>query len=652
MTARLWLSLPLAAALLVASCVASPEPTATPSEAPSPAALAPAPGLAGRSAARALPDDMTAALLRNRLPVADLFDLTRRMRGRDGQPAREFEPVRTSPPDERVGSVREFWTYDFDAKKNVRVSATLRVVTDHAKWWVANDVTADDAALRSSADGFEKVYPVDRRLYGEEWSPGIDGDPRIAIILARIPGRAAGYFSSSDELPLWVNQFSAEKEIIYVNALAARLGSANLSSVLAHEFCHMIQFNKRARSVVWFNEGQAQLCERANGFTGGFEQFFLRQPDTQLNEWPELDEQSVLHYGAAFLFLEFLRQHAGGEDLINAFMAKGIDTPADLDTVLHARGQPGLEELFGDFVASNALIGSSPDARYAYAGAVQPRTPAAPTSQDRVAEGGSFRGTVHEYAARYVELPRAAFHLSFDGARTTRVIPTDAHSGKSFWWSDRADGLDSALTRTVDLRSARAATLTFWTWYDLERDFDYGYVAASSDGGAHWTTLPAPATTTSDPNGNNLGSGFTATSGGSGPVWIEQKVDLGLFTGKEIKLRFEMVTDGALNQNGFAVDDIEIPEIGFKDDAETDGDWQADGFIRSTNVVRQRFAVQVLRFLDSGKPSVQRSVVEDGKLDLDVDASADRRPPILAVSGFAPRTTELAAFSFALSAKR
>ena len=649
--ARPRLSLALAAALLVASCVATPAPTEEPSAAPSSAAGS-APASAGPSVARPVPDDMTAALLRNRLPPADLFDLTRRLRGRDGLPAREFEPVRTSPPDELVGTVREFWTYDFDAKKNVRVNATLRVMTDHAKWWVANDVTADDAALRASADGFEKVYPVDRRLYGEEWSPGIDGDPRIAIILARIPGRAAGYFSSSDELPLWVNQFSAEKEIIYVNALAARLGSSNLSSVLAHEFCHMIQFGKRARSVVWFNEGQAQLCERANGFTAGFEQLFLRQPDTQLNDWPELDEQSAIHYGAAFLFLEFLRQHAGGEDLINAFMAKGIDTPADLDTVLRARGQPGLEELFGDFVAANALIGRSPDARYAYGGAVQPRTAAAPTSQDRVAEGGSFSGTVHQYAARYVELPRVAFHLSFDGARTTRVLPTDAHSGRWFWWSDRADGLDSALTRTVDLRSTRVATLTFWTWYDLERDFDYGYVAASSDGGAHWTTLAAPATTTSDPNGNNLGSGFTATSGGSGPIWIEQKVDLGPFAGKEIKLRFEMVTDGALNQNGFAIDDIAVPEIGFKDDAETDGDWQADGFIRSTNVVRQRFAVQLLRFPESGKPSVQRSLVEDGKLELDVDASGDRRPPILTVTGFAPRTTELAAFSFALSAKR
>ncbi|GAC1491917.1 MAG: hypothetical protein NVS1B1_09620 [Candidatus Limnocylindrales bacterium] len=54
--------------------------------------------------------DMTAALARKPLPVADLFDLTRRLRGRQGTPAAAFLPARTTPPDEAVGDVREYWT--------------------------------------------------------------------------------------------------------------------------------------------------------------------------------------------------------------------------------------------------------------------------------------------------------------------------------------------------------------------------------------------------------------------------------------------------------------------------------------------------------------------------------------------------------------
>jgi len=404
----------------------------------------------------------------------------------------------------------------------------------------------------------------------------------------------------------------------------------------------MQQFNKRVRSVVWFNEAQAQLCERLNNVGSGFEQSFLRQPDTQLNDWPDLDDTSILHYGGAFLFLEWLRQHAGGEALINAFMAKGIDTPDDLDTVLRSRGQAGVEEQFADFVAANALIGASPEDRYAYRNGVRPTIAATATAQDRLTAGSSFRGAVHQWAARYLELPKSPVHLRFSGARTARLIPTEPHSGRAFWWSDRADGLDASLTRSVDLGRATQATLSFWSWYDIESAFDYGYVAVSVDGGRTWTTLRTDRTTTADPNGNNLGNGLTGTSGGPNPVWVEQQADLSAFAGKQILLRFEYVTDGALNLNGWAIDDLAIPEIGWSDDAEMDRDWTASGFLRSTNLVRQRYVVQILRF--GATPTVERRIIEDGGLELDLDASADRRAPLLAVTGLAPRTTQTAPF--------
>src|SRR6266540_6431289 len=109
---------------------------------------------------------------------------------------------------------------------------------------------------------------------------------------------------------------------------------------------------KTAYEIVMRLEFRRVLFRSANGFPVQHAQTFLQLPDTQLNDWPEL-EQSQAHYGLSYLFLEFLRQQAGGDDLINAFMAHGIDTPADLDAVLRARGQRPLEELFGDFVAAN-----------------------------------------------------------------------------------------------------------------------------------------------------------------------------------------------------------------------------------------------------------------------------------------------------------
>jgi len=90
------------------------------------------------------------------------------------------------------------------------------------------------------------------------------------------------------------------------------------------------------------------------------------------------------------------------------------------------------------------------------------------------------------------------------------------------------------------------------------------------------------------------------------PVWIEQRIDLTRYAGKKVLLRFEYVTDGALNDHGFAIDDVEIPEVGYRDDAESETGWESNGFIRSTNTVQQRYVVQVVRFGE--RPTVDRHV--------------------------------------------
>lgn len=636
----------LAVALVVATACTPLDNTASPTPAAT-ASLAPGSPLPSGSAAAALPD-MSAALLNKALPLADVFNLTRTVRGRDGVPAKEHEPVRTTPPVEDVGTSKPFWTYDFAAKKNLRITATLKIVTDHAKWWVQDDITVDVTALRTNATFFEtNMYPTDRGAYGSEWSPGIDGDPRINVMIARIPGSAAGYFSSTDELPLWVNEFSAEREMIYLNSLSSR---STWNSIIAHEYCHMIQFGRDKRSSVWFNEGHAQLCEELNGFGLPHAPTFLLLPDTQLNDWPDID-QSQAYYGQAQLFLEFLRQQAGGDALINAFIDHGIDTPADMDAVLKARGQKPLDQYYADFVAANVFIGmTSADPATSYPkGLTGIRNPARPADADRVAAGSKISSTVHNYAARYIELPRGPLSVRFSAGVRTRLLPTDPHSGTALWWSDRADGLDSRLTRTVDLSKATKNTLSYWTWYDIEKDYDYGYVLVSADNGQHWTTLPASGTTKDDPNGANLGNGYTSTSGGAKATWVKQDVDLSAYAGKTVQIRFEYVTDGALSLHGFALDDIEIPGV-FTDDAEKDNGWQADGFVRSTNLVAQRYVVQLLRFTDAGA-TVDRKIVENGTLQLDVDTTNDRRAPILAVTGLAVRTTQPLPFEVAVDKK-
>ena len=56
-------------------------------------------------------------------------------------------------------------------------------------------------------------------------------------------------------------------------------------------------------------------------------------------------------------------------------------------------------------------------------------------------------------------------------------------------WSDRADEAYKRLTRTINV-PAGGGTLSFWTSYNLELEFDYLIVEAHTVGQEDWTTLP------------------------------------------------------------------------------------------------------------------------------------------------------------------
>lgn len=154
----------------------------------------------------------------------------------------------------------------------------------------------------------------------------------------------------------------------------------------------------------------------------------------------------------------------------------------------------------------------------------------------------------------------------------------EPHSGSYEWWSGKGDMLDNRLTlnQDLDLTAASQAKLEFWAWYDIEEDWDYAYVEVYSDG--QWQPVPGNITTTTNPNGNNLGNGITGNSNG----WVKAEFDLSAFTGKTIKIRFRYVTDQYVNYDGFAVDDIAVyvdSNLAFFDDVESGGDnFTAEGF--------------------------------------------------------------------------
>jgi hypothetical protein len=164
------------------------------------------------------------------------------------------------------------------------------------------------------------------------------------------------------------------------------------------------------------------------------------------------------------------------------------------------------------------------------------------------------------------------------------------------------------MTREMDLRAVVSATLQFKAWYDLEEDWDYAYVQVSANGGRTWDVLRGTHTVDANPVGNSYGPGLTGKSVG----WVEERVDLSPYAGRVVRLRFQYVTDQAINSHGICIDDIAVPEVGFNDGAEYEGVWEMDGFAATDLVLVQQWVVQVVERQADGQAIVRRISADAG----------------------------------------
>jgi hypothetical protein len=558
----------------------------------------------------AFPDSTLAQELWGRIAETPTTDtdywlLHGQLESETGDPASR-EPVR-EPSEYHVGDVHTFWMSDEEQQRYWQIDAELKIKTDHTYVYVSEGTSFDEDDLQQAADLFEsQIYLTNHRYFGSEWVPGIDNDPRMTILVTdEMPFGIAGYFSSADEYPREMKPRSNEREMIYVTS--SYLSDAeDFGSLLSHEFQHMIHWNQDFSEATWVNEGLSLLAEEINGYEsvlGGWE--FWRNPDAQLTNWAEDSSDRLRNYAASKLFLSYLSEHYGGYEILSQLAADDADGADSIDNLLAANGHAvGFVDVFADWTVANLVNDSDVgDGRYGYA--------------LRGARDPQVRATLEEGDAEYTGWVR-----QFGAA----------------WWSNRRNMLSSSLTRQVDLGAVETATLHFWTWYDIETDFDYGYVMASTDDGRTWETLPGTHTTAQDPNNANFGHGYTDKS----RDWLEEQVDLSPYAGQEILLRFWYITDPGLNQSGWLIDDIAIPEIGFSDDAEQgDGGWAVEGFIRSSNDLPQVYAVHLVEY---GPQTTVRRVELDAENGAEIVLGDETERAVLIVSGMTRWTSEPAPY--------
>lgn len=590
------------------------------------------------------PQEMAQILASVDIPGFDLGDWMARL-GSVMRPVPRI--VAGPPPSYAVGNVEDFVFFDHQVGEARTIPAMLRYISEHAYFWFEVAAEVDEAALAQAAGRFEsEIYATDRDYFGEEWSPGVDNDPRLSILHASNLGAGSGFFGTNDEYPIELRPDSNQREMFYVNLDYAVVGDNQYLGTLAHEFQHMIQWNNEGNEAHWLDEGLAQVAARLTGFdTLDQDVEFLGQSRTQLNSWTEGRADEGRFYGAAYLYTLYLWERLG-DDVLRALARHPGEGLASVNATLVELGiDLNADDLFADWIVANYLDDASvTDGRYGYRletlGPVCPR-------QRHVALPVKESRTVPQYAADYVELEgQGAFVIDFKGATEISLISTEPHSGNSFWWSNQGDDADMTLTRAFDLSGVQEATLKFWTWYDIQENADFVYVMVSEDGGETWFILEGEQTTYDfEP-----GPSYSGVSGrGEEPQWVMEEMDLSPSLGQEILLRFEYITETWFTGDGFAVDDISIPELGYAYDAEAGDDgWEGAGFVRTSNAVPQNWAIQILRLGE--EVTVERLEVDPGgsaRAEITLDDGISK--VVLIVGAMAPVTKVEASYEIEIS---
>ncbi|MFT7284792.1 T9SS type A sorting domain-containing protein, partial [Nonlabens sp.] len=135
---------------------------------------------------------------------------------------------------------------------------------------------------------------------------------------------------------------------------------------------------------------------------------------------------------------------------------------------------------------------------------------------------------------------------------------TDSPSGNYGNNQNKSIILQSANSIDLTSTSLLEANLTFQAKWDIENNYDYVQVEVSTNNGASWTPQCGNYTntgvSTQPADGQPLYDGIQSN-------WIEESISLSDYLGQQILVRFQMVTDQSVNEDGFYFDDLKIVVI-------------------------------------------------------------------------------------------
>lgn len=227
--------------------------------------------------------------------------------------------VRRNVKPKQKGAQETFWVNNIAENKFEQIAATLQAVGQNCYIFVENTQKVSDKALNRIKTKFDKqIYPITTANFGPENNPGLDGDPRITLLLLDIQdgyknpndGYVAGYFFAGDqmlqsEFETYSKVKSNEREILYIDTYPSDVNAEDYLEIVAHEFQHMIHNNHDKNEATWVNEGCSQIAPVLCGYPPpGHYKLLKEKSDRSLNYWAQWNPMP--DYGQVYLWNQYI----------------------------------------------------------------------------------------------------------------------------------------------------------------------------------------------------------------------------------------------------------------------------------------------------------------------------------------------------------
>jgi hypothetical protein len=113
-------------------------------------------------------------------------------------------------------------------------------------------------------------------------------------------------------------------------------------------------------------------------------------------------------------------------------------------------------------------------------------------------------------------------------------------------------------SNTIDLSQATDAMVTYFAKWDIETDFDMCQFQVSNDNGLTWNAQCGKYTVQGTSGNGSVQANLQPVYEGIQTSWVKEEINLSDYIGQNIKVRFQLKSDGGVEKDGFYFDDFQV----------------------------------------------------------------------------------------------